>query len=255
MRIMTAILVLAVAMWCAVGAVAADDDPEARALVLRVRDAAPRTAFLAKATLSSSGGWVREFEMRHKDVGEVRATITVVTAPSDVAGTRFLFLDRVQGGDRQFAYLPKLTSRAVEVMAAARQEPFLGSDFYVSDLVAPDVDAYTYRLVGEETIDGRAARLVEAVPKNPSAEPYARTVLAIDPKELLVLRVQTYDAKGEPFKVWKLEKVEKIDGYWTPLRQTMTNVRQGTTSVLEIREVRYNAELRDELFSRETFTR
>jgi hypothetical protein len=31
-----------------------------------------------------------------------------------------LFLERTHGGDRQFAYLPKLSARAVEVMAAAR---------------------------------------------------------------------------------------------------------------------------------------
>jgi hypothetical protein len=36
-------------------------------------------------------------------------------------------------------YLPKLTARVIEVMDAARHEPFLGSDFYVSDLMAPDV--------------------------------------------------------------------------------------------------------------------
>ena len=249
----SATLAAILAAWCGVSR--ADDDAEVRALIQRVRESVPRAAFMAKATLSSSGGWVRQFEMRHKPMGEERATLINVTSPNDVAGTRFLFLERTRGSDRQFVFMPKLSARAVEVMAAARQQPFLGSDFYVSDLVAPDVDAFTYRFVGEETIDGHVTRLIEAIPKDPAGHPYARTVLAVEPKEVRLFRVQSYDPRGQLLKVWSLAKDEKIDGIWTPRMQKMVNVQRKTESVLELSEVQYNADLRDELFSREAFTR
>jgi hypothetical protein len=122
------------------------DDPEARKLVTQVRDSVPTEPMVAKATLKGSGGWVRELTMSHKQIGDDRATLLEVTAPGDVAGSRYLFLERTEGSDRQFMYLPKLTARVIEVMDAARHEPFLGSDFYVSDLMAPDVAAFTYAL-------------------------------------------------------------------------------------------------------------
>lgn len=252
-------MLVVVALACAHGgraaATEAVDDPEARALVVKLREAAPDTTILAKARLSSSGGWVRDLEMRYKRLGDERATLVWVTAPSDVAGTRFLFLERTRGEDRQFAYLPKLTKRVVEVMAAARQEPFLGSDFYASDLTAPDVDAFTYRFVGDETIGPRATRLVEAVPKDPATQPYARSVLAIDPEDLLLVRVQTYDRQGDLLKVWTLEKVTKVDGIWTPEIQKMANVQNQSESVLEIRKMEYGVALRDELFTRDALAR
>jgi hypothetical protein len=45
-----------------------------------------------------------------------------------------------------------------------------------------------------------------------------------------------------------MEKVEKIDDWWTPLRQRMDNLRDETTSKLEILEIQYRVPLSDDLF-------
>ena len=138
---------------------AAADDPAARALVVKVRDSAPTVAVTGEATLTSGGSWVRTLKVSSKGIGEERATLLDVTGPADVAGSRYLLLERTEGSDRQFMYLPALTRRVIEVTDEARREPFLGSDFYVSDLIAPDVNSFTYAFVGDEEIDGHACRL------------------------------------------------------------------------------------------------
>src|SRR5690606_15896460 len=129
-----------------------------------------------------------------------------VTSPMDLKDTRFLLLDRAEGRDEQFMYVPQV-KRAMQVSDETRKQPFLGSDFYVSDMVRPELDRYTYRFVGEETVGGRKTRLVEAVPVKPEGELYGKTVSAIDPADLLVMRVQFFDPKGTLLKVWTLEKV------------------------------------------------
>jgi hypothetical protein len=237
------------------GAPASADDPEARDLVVRVRDSAPTEPVTADATLMSGGSWVRKIKMSHKRVGEEAATLLEVTAPGDVAGTRYLLFERTEGRDRQFMYLPALTRRVIEVMDVARREPFLGSDFYVSDLIAPDVNSFTYAFVGDEQIDGRACRLVETIVKPGAAAPYPKTVLAIDPADLVVTRAQSFDAKGELFKVWTLEKLEMIDGHKTPVAQRMRNVQAGSESTLTLENVRYGAKLPDSTFSRQRLAR
>jgi len=134
-------------------------------------------------------------------------------------------------------------------------QPFLGSDFYVSDMVRPELDAFAYRFVGEEKIGERATRLVEAVPKDPERELCGKTVSAVDPTDLLVLRVQFFDDKGTPVKVWTLEKVEKVDGIWTPLIQRMQALQDKHESRFTLTEVKYNADLPRDIFNRSYLTR
>jgi outer membrane lipoprotein-sorting protein len=246
---------VALACMTAVAAAAAADDPEARALVIKMRDSVPSIAATADVTLSSGGGWVRKIKLSSKVVGEDRATLLEVTAPGDVAGSRYLLLERTVGPDRQFMYLPALTSRVIEVTDEARREPFLGSDFYVSDLIAPDVNSFTYAFVGDEEIKGHKCRLVEAKVKEGAAAPYPRTVFAIEPDALVVWRAQAYDAKDKLFKVWTLEKLEVIDGQKTPVEQTMRNVQANSESTLVLTNVKYGVDLPDSTFSKSRLAR
>jgi outer membrane lipoprotein-sorting protein len=244
-----ALLALAVA-WMAWAA----DDP-GHDLLKRVADAAPKVPFVAKAKLSSPNrGWVRELDLSYKHLNDANASYMEVTAPLDVKDTRFLFFDRTGANDQQFIYLPAL-KRSIQVSNETRKQPFLGSDFSVSDLTAPDLDAFTHTVVGEENIDGRHCTLVQSVPKTPANELYSKTIVAIDPAELLVMRTQFFDQKGKLLKVWTNEKVEKIDGVWTPRQQRMTNVQDNTQSLLEITEIKYNATVPDETFSKANLIR
>jgi outer membrane lipoprotein-sorting protein len=224
-------------------------DASALDLIKRVRDAAPRGPFTAKGTLTSDRGWTREFELSHKWTDGVSATYMEVTAPSDLKGTRFLVLDRDTGRDEQHIYVPA-TKRSIQVGGQARMEPFLGSEFYVGDLVQPNLDSFDYSFAGEEEVAGRKCKLVEALPKNPAEELYSKSILAVDPTDLLIMKGQFFDDKGKLQKVFALEKVEKIDGIWTPLKQQMVNVQENHWSRFDLSEVNYNVTLPDEVFDR-----
>ena len=255
MRRMSVCLLAAALCALVGGATAGAEEDEARALVKSMLEATPSVTFSARARLLAPGGWTRDLILLHKPMpnGET-ATFMEVTAPEDVRDTRFLFLERTEGRDRQFMYLPAVR-RAIEVMDDSRAEGFLGSDFSVSDLVSPDLNAYTYKFVGEEQVQGRACRLVELTPKDAAAEIYGRAILAIDPADKVLVRTQFFDKKGAPYKIWTLTKVEKIDGIWTPRRQTMENVQKKSTSTIELDEVKYNVDLPDKFFGREYLTR
>jgi len=246
-------LVLVAAVVASVGLAHADQDG-AYDLVQRVLDAVPKIPLSAQATLTSDRGWTRELSLRRAFVNDADASYLEVTSPLDLKDTRFLLFDRARGRDEQFMFVPTV-KRAMQVSDETRKQPFLGSDFYISDMVRPELDAFTYRLVGEEQVGGRHTRLVETVPKDPEHELYSKTVSAIDPDDLLVMRVQFFDGKGALLKVWTLEKVEKIDGIWTPLVQRMENVQEKHESRLTLTEVKYNADLPAETFTRTYLTR
>ncbi len=240
-------------MVLAAGAYAQDDG--ARDLVQKVHDAAPKTPLVAKMILTSDRGWERDLELSHKHLNDgTDASYMEVTAPMDLKDTRFLVFGRPNGRNEQFIYVPA-AKRAIQVGAQTRRQAFLGSEFAVGDLVQPDVNAFTYRFTGEEDIDGRHCKLIEAVPKTPGDALYPKTVFAVDPAELVVVRSQFFDDKGQPLKVWTVEKLEQREGLWTPLQQQMTNVQEHHWSRISLTDVKYNAQLSDEVFNRSYLSR
>ena len=224
------------------------EDTAARDLVKRVLDSLPKDPLQAKLQLTVQGEPARELDLSHKFVEGARASYLEVTAPPDLAGIRFLFRQPVDGPNEQ--YIKVTASRTVvEVSEEIRKQPFLGSTFYVSDLVEPKIGDFTYSFVGEEELLGRKCKLVEARPKNPKDELYSKTILSLDPTDLLILKRQFFDPEGNLLKVWTIEKVEKVDGIWSLMKQKMDNVQEKASSNLDVVSIKYGVDLKEMMFT------
>jgi hypothetical protein len=242
----------AILVGLATSSAAADD--AALDLVRRVRQAAPTTPFTARVELSSDAASTRELSLSRKTLGDVDATYMEVTAPADLKDTRFLYLDHRNGPDEQAMYLPA-AKRAIRINPQTRTQSFLGSEFAIGDLVQPQIDDFTYQFAGETDLGGRHAKLVESVPKSPADAMYGKTVVALDPTDLVVLRTEFFDAKGRLLKVWTVDKLQQIDAVWTPVEQTMTNKQQPHWTKLKLMDVKYNAPVSDDVFDRAYLSR
>lgn len=219
------------------------------ALFKRVVDNIPRVPFTAKMKLTNQHS-VRELELHHKQLNDsTYGAYLVVTSPKDVAGTRFLLIERTEGADEQYVLVPQV-GRVMKLLTNNRdQQQLLGSEFYVSDLNLPDANQLDSTWAGEETIGGRACKLIDVVAKPEAQWAYKKARYAVDPSDLIVVRAELEDEKG-PFKLWTLDKGEKIDGIWTSRQQTMKNVRDNVQSKIEIIDIQYRVELADEMFTR-----
>lgn len=238
---------LAALVWM-IGAPVRADDEAARTLVTNVLDALPKEPFTARLKVTVADEPARTLEVSQKILGGARASYLEVVAPDELSGIRFLFLQPKDAPNEQYIKVP--ASRvAVQVSEEIRTQPFLGSTFYVSDLVEPQIGMYSYAFVGEEELLGRKCKLVEAKPKDPKDQVYSKTILALDPNDLLILRRQFFDPDGKLLKVWTIEKVEKVDGNWTMLEQKMENVQDKTVSELDVEKLHYGAEFDDKMFS------
>jgi hypothetical protein len=222
----------------------------ARDLAARVLDAAPRGPFVADLTLLTTGDLERKLTMsgrRTEDGGALR--YIEVTAPFNLAGTRYLLFERAGGRDEQFLHVPTM-QRVMRLSDATRREPFLGSTFYILDLIQPALDDFTYAFAGDdETVRDRPCRLVEAKPKAPDREFYGRSIFAIDPVDLVVVRVELFDAEGRLHKVLHVDALERHEGYWTATRQRMVTTDPPETSTLVVERIDYDATLPDETFT------
>jgi hypothetical protein len=234
--------------------VRADEDADAKGLVTKVVAAIPKNSFTSKLTLSSADFSPRELQMSRKYIEGAHGSYLEVIAPDELEGIRFLFLERANQANEQYVKV-KASRNPVRVQEGVRTQPFLGSAFYVSDLVLPEVDNYTYKYLGKDVVGGRSVNLVEMTPKDPAKEVYAKTVLALDPKDLLILRREFFDKNGDKVKVWTIDKVEQIDGIWTLTGQEMQDLKSKTKSRLDVSDVKYNAELPDVMFTPKYLTR
>src|SRR5262245_42168711 len=124
----------AAALWllcAALGTPASAQDGEARDLVRKVIDALPKEPFVAKLRLTTPSD-TRELDLSHKIVGGVRSSYLEVTAPPELKGVRFLFLEPRDKPPQQYVKVA-LSRRGVLVTDEARSQPFLGSSFAVAD--------------------------------------------------------------------------------------------------------------------------
>jgi outer membrane lipoprotein-sorting protein len=222
---------------------------DARQLMKDVVDALPKAPFVANLKLTTPQG-ARELALSHKFVNGARSSFLEVTAPADLKGMRFLFIEHSGKASEQYVKIPA-ARRGVLVTDTARKQPFLGSAFAVADLVEPDLDAATYRFVGETTVLDRACKLVESTPKNLADALYGKVINALDPKDHLALKREFFDLKGRPLKTWQVQRVSAIDDNWTVFDQTMTDTQDHTTSRLEVVSIKFNVDLPDALFTPE----
>jgi Outer membrane lipoprotein-sorting protein len=231
-----------------IGIPAQGDDPAARELVRKVLDALPKEPLAARLKVTVAGEPARSLEVSQKILGGARASYLEVVAPDELSGIRFLFLQPQDGPSEQYIKVP--ASRvAVQVSEEIRTQPFLASTFYVSDLVEPPIGMFSYAFVGEQELLGRKCKLVEAKPKSPKGQVYSKTILALDPNDLLILRREFFDPEGKLMKVWTIEKVEKVDGHWTMLEQKMENVQEKAASDLDVESIKYGVDLDDKMFT------
>ncbi|MBI1814008.1 MAG: outer membrane lipoprotein-sorting protein [Deltaproteobacteria bacterium] len=245
------VAVLGVLVLFAPGRAGAD---QARDLVKAALDALPRVPFVATLKVSVDRGAPREVRLSSKVIDGTRASYLEVVAPIDLQGMRFLFLEHPDARSEQFLRIANVR-RVIQIADEVRKHSFLGSSFYVADLVEPQLQAFTYTVVGHDDVGRRHCTLIESVPKAPASALYAKTVLAIDPTDSLVLKRLFLDEKGTLLKVWTVEKVEKVDGYWTLRDQRMKDLVEHTESRLEVTDVKYNVELPDAMFAPEYLAR
>lgn len=234
--------------WLALSGSARAEDGAARELVKAMLDQA-KVSFSARMKLTSPGGLVRELEVRHFQDGETSATYMEIVTPFNMKDTRFLSWDRENGKDEHYMFVPMLR-RSVQVPSWTLNQPFLGSNFYMTDIAFPDMAEFKYVLAGDGTANGQPCHNVDATPDGLEDYPYSKIVYCIDPRTFLSLHTEFFDLDGQLMKVWEPQKIENIENVWTPLSQTMRDVQKSTESRLEVLEIHQHQEFAPEIFSK-----
>lgn len=195
---------------------------------------------------------IREVIMKSKDYGDVSKEVIVFTTPKDVAGTGYLMFDYEDENkdSDNWLYLPAMKkTRRIASSGSESEGSFMGTDFTYQDMGDRSLNKYDYNLLGEETVDGELCYKVECISKA-HTEKDPRYISYIGKSDYILRKCEFYDRQDQLHRVLTCSDFTTIDGYKTAQKMKMENVQRGTWSLIETKNIVYNADdIDDSLFT------
>ncbi|NOY71201.1 MAG: outer membrane lipoprotein-sorting protein [Gammaproteobacteria bacterium] len=250
----------ALALLCSSFSALAEDDPTAKQIMEKVDaldDGDNRVSDMEMILIDRHGNErVRKIRSMRKDKNEDTLSIMFFLEPADVVNTGFLVYDYDDSDkdDDQWLYLPALR-KSKRIPNNNKSDSFMGSDFTYSDITSRDIEDYNYQLKKEILVEGHKTWVIESIPKNKKIieeTGYTKSIAFIRKDNYVVIRAISWVKEGKKQKYMAVNKLEKIDGIWTPTEIQMTTKRAGETqhkTILKFHNVKYNQNLNESIFS------
>ena len=189
---------------------------------------------------------------------ELSKTLIRFLAPRDVENTALLTWEGKDGNDDQWLYLPA-TRKVKRIVAGAKKNRFMGTDFTYEDLRPENLALHTYTLAGQDTVDGKDCFVIEALPatdREAADSGYSRRKLWIRKDNYFTVKQEFYDRKGKLEKVGAARMVVNVKGtIWRAGEVEMRDVEAGTRTVLVAERRELDTGLKDNFFTEAELTR
>lgn len=184
--------------------------------------------------------------------GESKAVLRF-TAPAEVKGVALLVHNHPNRASDQWMWTPAV-ARERRIAFQDRRTRFFGTDFTFEDLEERDVDKSTYRMAGEEALDGAACWKIEAAPKPELRSQYTRILIWMRKETYVPARIESF-SKEQLLRRLSYGEFERVQGIWTARRLEMHDLKQDSRTVLRLEKLQYNVPLEPEAFSLQALRR
>lgn len=166
-----------------------------------------------------------------ESVGDGERSLIVFDEPADQRGTALLTYAHRNVDDDQWLFLPAL-QRVKRIVSTNRAGPFVGSEFAFEDLAAQEVERYTYRYLGQDSVPGMLCDRIERVPTYANSG-YSKQIVWIDTDEKRTRRVDFYDRRSELLKTFSATGfVKSLEHTWRASTMVMRNVQTNRSTDL-----------------------
>ena len=132
----------------------------------------------------------------------------------------------------------------------------MGSEFAYEDLSSQEVEKYTYKYLGEETINGDKCAMVERDPVDPKSG-YKRQVVWFNlDKDYRAEKTDFYDRKNALMKTLTYHDYEKYaDKHWRAKKMVMVNHQSNKETELHFEDYAFKIGLTDADFNQNSLRR
>ena len=162
-----------------------------------------------------------------------RNALIAISAQGEIEGTRY-----IQSND-SFA----------TAKGATNEDSFFG--LTVQEMVDGQPEKYDFKLVGEENVNSAPAYRLEGILKKGADSRFPRVIMLLAKENYTALVAEFYDNKDELMRRVNITKSEQINGNWIRTKWTMDNLLKKKRLDFEIKEVKFDQNLSDSIFTRE----
>lgn len=194
----------------------------------------------------------RALKIWAEQVGDTENTLTRFLAPKPVEGVGFLVVNKDGRTDR-YLYSPA-GKKTRKVPEGDNKKSFQGSDFTYYDLSPHDVESDTYDPLQTESYEGTECWVCTSHPQGDDAL-YSKVKQWVRKDTYVPIYIEFYDEDGKLLKYSKVLKLEKIDGYWTPVESVMHNVQTDHKTLMKIEKIEYDVKIPENTFSKTNLER
>lgn len=197
--------------------------------------------------------------------------LVMFTDPVAVKGLATLTWSYIQPDreQQQWLWLPSL-KKIRKISAAQADDSFMGSDFTIEEITTRRFEDETYQLLREEKFKGYKSEfngkvyhqgtdcfVIEAKPER-SPWHYSKRVVWIDKNTGGDIFHEIYDPKGRLYKtIFKDYEIMNVGGkeYPTQMLLEACDLRTGHRTVVEMKDIKYDQGLSEELFTEKSLMR
>lgn len=195
---------------------------------------------------------VRTLSTASRKFGDVSKMMMKFLEPADVRGTTLLVFDYENKDDDLWIYMPALR-KTRRIVSSEKGKNFMGSEFTNADMSKPNLDEFNYKLLGEETIDGKQCWKIESTCKTETQEEqygFSKRVSDIEKENYLAHKIEYYDLSGELLRVESIKDYKKqSNGSYFAFNMEMKNVQNKRRSVMTIDKLQLGSNLTEAQFT------
>jgi hypothetical protein len=169
------------------------------------------------------------------------------SAPPDLAGAGFLQIQKSDGDDDRYLFLPDL-KRSRRISGNLRGNSFMGTDFSFADLDRHDLRDSDSRLDGEEAVGQWPCYVVDVLPKRDDAQ-YSHLEMWIRKDNFLPLRMKMFDKAGVLSKTLEALEVRRVSGHWFISKSRMKDEQHDHTTELVLDDIDVVTDVSDDEFT------
>jgi outer membrane lipoprotein-sorting protein len=197
----------------------------------------------------STKRWAYE---RLGSAGEAKAVLKF-TAPAEVKGVALLIHNHPDRASDQWMWTPAV-ARERRIAFQDRRTRFFGTDFTFEDLEERDVDRSTYKMMGEEMLDGAAVWQIRSTPKAEARSQYTRIELWVRKDTYSFVQVECF-TNDKLIRRIRYSDLEKVQNIWTARTLEVHDVVRDSRTVMKLEKLQYNVPLPAENFTLQALRR
>ena len=172
--------------------------------------------------------------------------------PADVKGTGFLLIERENADDLRYLYLPALR-RIKRIASSGKGGNFMSSDFTYYDIGKPKLDDWKYKLLGTETVGGKACYKIECLPASEKIKEetgYGKIIRWIRKDIFLTVKSVYYDKGLAKWKILTVPDYSQIGGVWFQTDMVLRDIQNNHTSEMIFSDIKINNIIPSKFFTK-----